>query len=629
MPATIIETSDRSFQPVEIDPITLDIIEHALRNARREMDEVVFRSAMSSLIREQHDAFPMITDVDGNMVVGQFGSPVHGFKRAYEGTVEEGDLFLTSDPYASEAAISHAPDWLVVKPVFREGRLIGWTAMFGHVTDIGGKVPGSLPVDARTIYEEGIYIPPVKIYRRGEQQTEIIDLIMNNVRNPIWNRADLRAIGAAANLAAKRIDEICDRFGVDTYMVALQGMLRRCRRAMKQLIDTQISDQKLYFEDYVDDDGRGRGPYKLCCTMEKRDGKLLFDFTGTDPQSDSSINFLSSEAMFKMFVGTYMIKLFDPQILFNDGFYDLVDVNFPKGSILNPIRPAALGCRTVTLQREFDVLIGLLGQRAPKLMTAAGYSDAPLLYYWGEAEADGREYLLIYMGFGGIPGRPAGDGHDGSSLLPAFMNLSNEFAESYYPIRIDRYESIPDSGGPGLNRGGNGILISFRFLEPGDIAIHDSRWLTYPWGVNGGLPGERSSKKLERADGSTELLAANCDNVHVEPDDVLHFITWGGGGWGDPLERDAGLVALEVDRGLVTRAGARRYGVVLDDDLAVDRAATERLRAKLARERGDPPLFDRGDSVENLIARCREETGLEPPRPPSFRGRTGLRAAAE
>ena len=620
MGAQIIETSTRQFERVKVDSITLDIIEHALRNVRGEMDDVVFRSAMSSLIREQHDAFPMITDVDGNMIVGQFGSPIHGFKRAYSGTVEEGDLFLTSDPYASEAAISHAPDWLIVKPVFREGRLIGWTAMFGHVTDIGGKVPGSLPVDARTIYEEGIYIPPIKIYRKGEFQTDIVDLIMNNVRNPVWNRADLRAIAAAANLAARRIDEICDRFGVDTYVTALDGMLQRCRQVMKQLIDTQIGDDRLYFEDYVDDDGRGYGPYKLCCTMEKKDGKLVFDFTGTDPQSESSINFLSSEAMFKMFVGTFMIKLFDPQILFNDGFYDLVEVNFPKGSILNPIHPAALGCRTVTLQREFDVLIGLLGQRAPKLMTAAGYSDAPLLYYWGK-DKEGADYLLIYMGFGGIPGRPAGDGHDGSSLLPAFMNLSNEFAEGYYPIRIDRYESIPDSGGPGLHRGGNGILISFRFLEPGDIAIHDSRWLTFPWGVNGGLPGERSSKKIERSDGSSEILPANCDNVHVEPEDVLHFITWGGGGWGDPLERDAELVALEVDRGLVTVAGARRYGVVVNNDSSLDSDETERLRADMSRERGELPLFNRGDSIENLLARCREETGLEPPRPPLCRNR--------
>ena len=174
MPAEIIETNPTPFNKVSVDPITLDIIESALRNARFEMDAVLFRTAMSPGIREQHDEFPMIANPDGKMVVGQFGSFVHGFKREYDGTIEEGTTFLTSDPYSCGGAISHANDWLVLKPVYLEGRLIGYIAMFGHMTDLGGKVPGSLPTDANQIYEEGVVIPIIKIYKDNQLQEDVL-----------------------------------------------------------------------------------------------------------------------------------------------------------------------------------------------------------------------------------------------------------------------------------------------------------------------------------------------------------------------------------------------------------------------------------------------------------------------
>src|SRR5699024_2489136 len=167
MSAKIVETDHQPFQKTDVDPITLDIIESALKNARFEIDAVLFRTAMSPGIREQHDTFPMIANEEGKMVVGQFGSFIHGFLRSYDGIIEEGDILLTSDPYGVDGAISHANDWLVLMPMFREGRLIGWASMFGHMTDIGGSVPGSLPTGAAQIYEEGIVIPPVKIYKKG------------------------------------------------------------------------------------------------------------------------------------------------------------------------------------------------------------------------------------------------------------------------------------------------------------------------------------------------------------------------------------------------------------------------------------------------------------------------------
>ncbi len=303
MPAEIREQNKTPFNRIEVDLITLDIVENALKNARYEMDTVLFRTAMSPGIREQHDEFPMIANCEGKMVVGQFGSFIHGFKQAYDGTIEEGDIFLTTDPYACNGAISHANDWLVLMPIYKDGRMISWAAMFGHMTDIGGKVPGSLPTDARQIYEEGIVIPPIKIYKQGKLQDDLLRLILHNCRLPHWNNSDFNAIIAACRTAEKRCIELAERFGDDVFYSAMDELLERNKRAMGALIKQTIPERKQYFEDYVCDDGMGMGPYKIACTMWRDGDKVVFDFEGTDPQSIGSINLYLNEEMFKMFCG--------------------------------------------------------------------------------------------------------------------------------------------------------------------------------------------------------------------------------------------------------------------------------------------------------------------------------------
>ena len=613
MPAQIIQTNTAPFNRIAVDPITLDIIENAMRNARTEMDATLFRTAMSPGIREQGDAFPLIADKDGKMIVGQFGSFLQGFLNGYSGQLEEGDVIWLADPYACEGAISHVNDWLIILPIFRNGRVISWAVHFGHQTDVGGRVPGSLPTDATSVFQEGIRIPPVKLYRKGEFQEDLLKMVLANTRMPEWCRADLIAIVASCRIAARRVNEICDRFGDDLYVSACSDLLARNRRAMGQLISTSIGVEKVMFEDYICDDGRGMGPYKIKATMWREGEKVILDFTGTDEQSASSINFYLNENMLKMFFGIYMIMVFDPQVLFNDGFYDLVDVRIPQGSLLKPNFPAALSCRTHALGRIFDVLGALLGQRQPEFLNAAGFSSSPHLMLSGRYKASGKYYQLFQIGFGGIPGRPFGDGADGHSLWPNFTNVPNEFLEAYFPLRIETYESIPDSGGPGKNRGGNGIRISYRFLEDGVIAIHDDRWFVKPWGVNGGEPGERSRKILVRANGVETPLPSKCDDIDVHPGDVLHYDTWGGGGWGDPLERDPELVGLDVRRGLVTVQGAARYGVVASANGTVDVAATASLRSSLRSERGPLLMFNRGGEIEDLRASCLVETGLPAP----------------
>ena len=617
MSARIIETNNTPFQRVDVDTVTVDIIENALRNAREEMDAVLFRTAMSPGIREQGDCFPMIANRDGKMVVGQFGSFIHGFTEAYDAELEEGDVILTNDPYLCNAAVSHLPDWIVLVPIFKDGRHIAWSAMFGHMSDNGGMVPGSIPIQAETIFQEGIRIPPTKLYKKGVLQSDLLELILHNVRTPQWNRFDLNALVAACNTAAKRCVEMSGRFGDDTFYTTMEIMLERNHMAMEAIINMLVPEEPRTFEDFVCDDGVGMGPYKIRCKMWREGSKAIFDFEGTDPQAQSSINFYLNEDMFKMFFGSFTINLVDPQILFNDGFYDLVDVRIPQGSLLKPNYPAALSGRTHALGRIFDVMGGLLGQGAPEAMNAAGFSDSPHLFYSGYDDK-GEWFQLFQIGFGGIPGRPVGDGPDGHSLWPGFTNVPNEFIEAYFPLRIERYETIADSGGAGLHRGGNGLTVAYRFLADGTISVHDERWLTYPWGVSGGEPGMRSTKRLVRKDGSEQWLGAKSEGIKVKVGDLLYFNTWGGGGWGDPYDRDPELVRADVARSLVSADGARRYGVVIAADRSVDGAATDALRTSLRAERGEPDLFDFGGSIEDIKARCKEETHLDPPVPPTF-----------
>lgn len=619
--AKIVETATRPLNAVDVDVVTLDLIENALRSARYEMDETLFRTALSPGIREQHDEFPLIADPSGKMIVGQFGLSIPDFLENFSGTIEEGDVLMTSDPYSCGAAISHANDWLVVMPIFFEGRIVGWASQFGHMTDVGGKTPASMPTDACTIFEEGVIIPPFKLYKKGERDDTALGIILNQVRKPDWNRADLNGIVAACSTAARRVQEMCQRFGVDTYTSALNALLDRNYRAMKVLLALVFEEGKpLSFTDYIDDDGRGYGPYKLTMTITRTGEKVLIDLTGSSPQAQGPINYYINENLIRMFFGIYMITVADPQILWNDGFYPLVDVEIPENSFWKPQYPAALNGRNHGIGRLFDLFGGLLGQANPDLLNAAGFSSSPHFMYSGnysDGERKGEWFQLYSIGFGGIPGRPVGDGPDGHSLWPSFVNIPCEYLESYYPLIIDRWETIADSGGAGLHRGGNGVDVAYQFLEPGTIAIHDDRWLTYPWGVKGGEPGARGRKWVERADGTTEVLPSKVHNVAVGKGDVLHFVTWGGGGWGDALARDPELVCKEVRRGLVTAQGARRYGVMCSEDGELDAAATEELRSELRSTREEPlPLFNRGGEMEELLANSLAETGLPAPTPP-------------
>src|SRR5207253_114723 len=317
----------------------------------------------------------------------------------------------------------------------------------------------------------------------------VLRLIFNNVRLPEMNRADLFAIVAGCRAGERRVIELCDRFGKDTYLAGLQALLDRTHEAMRALIQLAIPEVPQSFEDYVDDDGLGNGPFKMKLTIWREGDHAFFDWSGTDPQALGPINFYLSEGMFKMFIGIYLIMVNDPQILFNDGFYPLLHVVMPEGSLLRPRFPAALGCRTHALARLFDVLGGALVKQAPELNTAAGYGTSPYMLYSGW-DGNGELFYSMELLYGGIPGRPIGDGTE-------------------------------------------------------------------------------------------ERLPSKCDNIPVEPGDMLVYRTAGGGGWKDRLDRPVEAVVRDVSFGLVSAEKALEgYGVVLRQDGGADADATEAERAR-------------------------------------------------
>ncbi|KAK3616573.1 hypothetical protein LTR56_025873 [Elasticomyces elasticus] len=616
---------------VEDIPTVPTLVGSALASIRTEMDTLMLRCSMSPAIREQQDEFNVITNGAGKMLVGQFGSFIgsflkiwnHKLSRGEVDEIEEGDVFVTNDVYEVEGAVSHLNDIIVLLPIWFEHKIVGWAANFGHMTDVQGQVPGSMSINAQTIFDDGLQIPTMKLFEKGKMNRSIVELMCRNSRQPEWLRSDLLALISACRTAATRVCELCTRFGPEVYAAATDVLLARTRTAVAQIIEHHMTDEPSTFIDFVDDDGHGNGPFAIKCTLSKPSkDRLKFDWTGTSPQASSSINYFLSETMFRMFVGYYLLTVHSPYTIPNDGFHDLVDVEIPQGSLLKPVRPAALSCRTHFLGRTMDVMQALFGQKNSAFMTAAGFSDSPHFFYSG-FKPNGEWYQLYQIAFGGVPARPKGDGPDCHCLFPAIKSVPTESIELNFPVRLEVNQAVPDSGGAGFHRGGNAQLTMYRFLSAGEFSLHDDRWFTKPWGVRGGKPGSRSKKSIHRGDGkggyTVELLQSKCDHVKVKPGDLLEWQTWGGGGLGDPFTRTPELVALEVRRKLVTIEGAKaNYGVILNaDTLELDELATETLRSDAEKAEGgkEQPLYDRGGSMEELIKECKEATGFDAPQP--------------
>jgi N-methylhydantoinase B len=582
----------------DVDHVTLDIIENALKNIRHEMDRVLVTTAVSPVIREQADEFPLIADKKGRMIVGQFGSPVDTVldNSPYKlEDLKDGDVIALNDPYMMEGSTSHLPDILLVRPIFHSGDHIGYALQWGNLMDVGGSTAGSIPIDARSIFEEGVRMPPVKLYDGGKLNDEVLRFFCHNSRTPRETRADVMAIAAGTAAGAQRVKDICDRFGKDTYLEACDALLARTRTSIIGLIRQLIPEGRRFeFEDFTDDDGLGHGPIKLKLAMWREGDSLHLDWAGTDAQVPGPVNFLLNKEMFQMFAGVFLISAVDPTILFNDGYADVIHVNIPEGSVLRPKAPAPLSNRLVVMARLFDVL-GAVYAKAIGFNVSGSYGTSPNFVYSG-SKKDGEPFQTMEILYGGIPAIPGKDGLDGHSWWPEFMAVPAEYMETYYPMLVDEYSVRPDSCGAGQFRGGCGIKKVYRFLADGAITYQDDRAATFPYGVAGGKPGASSRKTLVRADGTTVEMPSKVRGVPVYEGDRLVFETAGAGGVGDPLERDPEAVAKDVRWKLVSpEAAEREHGVVLADDGSVDASATEARREEIRGGRGDLLDFDHGD----------------------------------
>ena len=597
---TIHEEAPDFVREHDIDQVTLDIIENALGNIRYEMDRVLVTTAISPVIREQADEFPLIADRQGRMVVGQFGSPVDTVLENSPYNVEElkdGDVIAVNDPYMMEGSTSHLPDLLLIRPIFYEDDRIGYALQWGNLMDVGGSTAGSIPIDARSIFEEGVRMPPVKLYDGGRLNEEVLRFFCHNSRTPRETRADIMAISAGTATGAQRVKDICERFGKETYLEACDALLDRTRRSVIELIRQNIPEgERFEFEDYTDDDGLGNGPIKLKLAIWRDEGDTLhLDWTGTDEQVPGPVNFLLNERMFQMFVGVFLIMAFDPTILFNDGYTDVIKVTLPEGSVLNPKPPAPLSNRLVVMARQFDVLQAVYAKALEAFKVSGSYGTSPNLVYSG-VKKDGEPFQTMEILYGGIPALPGKDGLDGHSWWPEFLGVPAEYMESYYPLIIEEYSARRDSCGAGEFRGGCGVKKVYRFLAGGSITYQDDRAHTYPYGVSGGKPGGRSAKTLVRKDGEEVELPSKVRDVPVYEGDRLIFETAGAGGLGDPLERDPGSVASDARWNLISREAAEKdYGVVLNDGGEVEAEETEARREELRSERPEElPQFDHG-----------------------------------
>jgi N-methylhydantoinase B len=435
-------------------------------------------------------------------------------------------------------------------------------------------------------------------------------MFCHNTRTPKMVEADIKAIAAGTAAGAARVRELCARFGKDTYLEACDAMLDRTRSGLIELIRKYLPDgERFEFTDYADDDGIGNGPIKLQMAMWRDGDTVNVDWTGSNEQVPGSVNFFLNPEMFKMFVGVFLIMAFSPDLVFNDGYYDLINVTIPERSILRPEFPAPVSNRLTLMARQFDVVGAVFSKALEQFAVSGGYGTSPNFVYAG-TDDHGEEFQVLEILYGGIPARPVGDGLDGHSWWPMFKAVPTEYLEKYYPIEVESYRARRDSGGAGYNRGGHGVAKTYRFLVDGTISFQDDRAVTFPWGYNGGQHGKSSEKLVIHADGTEEQLPSKVETFPVAKGDRLVFSTAGAGGQGDPLTREPERTAADVHAGLVSVEAAKaEYGVIVSADGVVDEAATERERERIRAERPEPAEFDFGPvpSMETLASQIAEE----------------------
>ena len=572
----------------KIDPITLGLIGNQLSCTANEMANTVIRSAYSTVIRDCMDFSTALCDKNGQMVaqgvtiplqLGSIPFALAATRRKFEGQVFPGDVFIMNDPF--EGGI-HIPDVFIFQPIFHEGILFAFSAAVAHHLDMGGRVPGSAACDNTEIFQEGLRIPPLKLYKRGEPNESIFEILEKNVRVPLMTLGDIRAKLAACRTGEKGILKLTERYPVEVLEAYFAELLNYSERMVRAEIRTW-KDGEYSFTDYLDDDGVDAGPIPLRVKMTVEGDSLTIDFTGSSSQVRGAIN---SPLPFTVSCSGYAVRsVMQEDIPNTSGIFRPIRVIAPEGSILNPVMPAASGMRGVTGFRLSDALFGALAQVTPGKVPAAGEGGNSLIVIGGYNEK--REPFVMFDLVAGTWGaRPSKDGNDGlTNPASVIANIPAELMELEYPVRLEEYSLAQDSGGAGRYRGGLAVTRQWRYLgnQDANLCTRTDRCDHPPYGLSGGGKGAPSRTLLNPGTAQEKVLSKKVTTT-LSPGDAIRHIQPGGGGWGDPLQRDPAAVGWDVVNEKVSIASAEAlYGVVIDPKtLEVDEEATLKKRAQRA-----------------------------------------------
>ena len=554
---------------MSIDPITLEIISNGLKSIMDETYVALMKSAYSTNIKERHDHSTAIVDPAGRLIVQAENSlAIHiGSMMGLMNTllakmplsdVKEGDIFISNDPYA--AGGSHLPDVNMAMPVFAEGKLVCFMCNIAHHADIGGITPGSM-AGGTEIYQEGTRIPVIRLFRQGELQSDILDLLLLNARVPEERRGDYFAQVAACRLGVRRMAEMIEARGVPLLIAAFDDIIRRTRERLLEAL-ARIPPGEYAFEDVMDDDGVGTTniPLKLKVTVPPHGSnrKVLFDFTGTGPQVKGNINSTPTVTLAGVL---YSLKaLLDPDVPNNQGLIDLVDIHAPLGSLINAKFPAAVAARANTAQRIVDVVIGALAPAIPEAAVGAANGANTTAVFFGHDPRHDRDYVYLETLGGGFGGRFTKDGKDGVQVhITNTSNLPVELIEMEYPLLVESYGFVEDSGGAGKHRGGLGLR---RVVRPVGHTMTFSgqgeRFVNRPWGIFGGASG--GTGKFVKLSGGAEVpLPTKPANLEVKESEAVVIETPGSGGYGKPSERDPAAIANDFASGKFSRAYLKEH----------------------------------------------------------------------
>ena len=581
-----------------IDKVTLQILANHCAAATESMAHTLFRTAHSTFVKETEDFTTGLATPDGKTFASPYDLGATWFVGLDYGRAiglidayEEGDICMTNDPY-SGFVCTHSPDLHLWKPIFHEGELVCFSVGHIHNTDVGGAVPASLSRANTEVHQEGVRVPPVKLYKRGELNNEVLDVMLLNVRMPEQNWGDLKAQVAAMNTGERKVHEMIRRFGIDTFRAGIVDLLDYAELQARHLI-SKIPDGEYFFADYMDEDSADGKPCRLAVNLKIEGDSVVADFTGCDPQLTSSLNIPTGGDQRHVLLWIpyiYVLYAMDRTVLLNSGLMRAASAIVPEGSVLNPRFPAAVGMRSLAVMRLQSCVFGAFAQALPDILPAACGDGGPLINVRTTDAKTGRRLMAnldpITGGGGGMAFR---DGTEGSGANFGFLkNTPVEINEAEVPVKILGYGLSCDSGGPGKFRGGTGTTLEFQVFAPNTVVTARNRDRSHftPWGMRGGHAGKPSAFFLNPGT-NHEMNLGNTDVVTVDPGDVIRITSAGAGGWGSPLDRDTDRVLADVRRGFVSVAKAQEdYGVVIRGN-GVDEEATVTARAAMEAANGN------------------------------------------